>query len=232
MQAVKAISYTSPVSKFCYYARQKKHECLLVSFMLLMFTNTFSDQLNINLLHEIGFFNIFQNMLTGLFIFYRRKHLRNMMLLLISFSLFLTIFSSHLSFIDVRSWRGITYLIFFFLIAKEVYKEVLYSKTVTRELLAAALCGFILLGLIGTFLFYQIDIKIPHSFSNSGEGRNIMNNLNYFSFTTLLTIGYGDITPVSLVAKRAVMLMGIAGHFYNMFVISIIIGKYLSTKRS
>jgi hypothetical protein len=55
-----------------------------------------------------------------------------------------------------------------------------------------------------------------------------MNNLNYFSFTTLLTIGYGDILPLSLLARRAVMLIGLAGHFYTVFVTSIIIGKYLS----
>ena len=118
------------------------------------------------------------------------------------------------------------------MVAKEVYREVLYVKTVSRELLAAALCGFVLLCLIATFLFYQIDIHVPHSFSNTGEGRNILTNLNYFSFTTLLTVGYGDITPVSLIAKRAVMLMGLMGHFYTVFITSIIIGKYLSVKKS
>jgi hypothetical protein len=41
----------------------------------------------------------------------------------------------------------------------------------------------------------------------------------------LLTIGYGDITPVSLIAKRAVMFMGLAGHFYTVFITNIIIGK-------
>jgi hypothetical protein len=47
----------------------------------------------------------------------------------------------------------------------------------------------------------------------------------------LLTIGYGDITPVSLIAKRVVMFMGLAGHFYTVFITSIIIGKYLSLKK-
>lgn len=60
----------------------------------------------------------------------------------------------------------------------------------------------------------------------------MLTNLNYFSFTTLLTIGYGDILPVSLVAKRAVMLVGLAGHFYTVFTTSIIIGKYLSVTYS
>ena len=124
------------------------------------------------------------------------------------------------------------YLIFFFLVVKEVSVAVLYVRTVSTEMLAAALCGFVLLCQIGTFLFYLIDIFQPHSFSNTGEGKNVLVNLNYFSFTTLLTIGFGDITPLSLVAKRAVMFIGILGHFYTVFVTGIIIGKYLTASKS
>ena len=64
------------------------------------------------------------------------------------------------------------------------------------------------------------------------EGKNILVNLNYFSFTTLLTIGFGDIAPLSLIAKRAVMFIGLLGHFYTVFVTGIIIGKYLTANRS
>ncbi len=131
---------------------------------------------------------------------------------------------------NVKCWHAVLYLMFFFLVTKEVYKEVLYVKTVSRELLAASLCGFVLLCLIATFLFNLIEIEHAHSFLATGEGKDVLNNLNYFSFTTLLTIGYGDITPISLVAKRAVMLIGLAGHFYTVFITSFIIGKYLSVK--
>jgi voltage-gated potassium channel len=36
---------------------------------------------------------------------------------------------------------------------------------------------------------------------------------------------------VSLIARRAVMLMGLLGHFYTVFITSIIIGKYLTTNK-
>jgi hypothetical protein len=121
-------------------------------------------------------------------------------------------------------------LIFFAAVTKEVYIEVLYVKRVSRELLAAALCGFVLLCLISTFIFSFIDIYFPGSFSNTGSQIDIVNNLNYFSFTTMFTLGFGDIVPITLIAKRAVMLMGLAGHFYTVFITSIIIGKYLSAK--
>ena len=135
-----------------------------------------------------------------------------------------------LSFINLRIVFTILYLLFFSIVANEVFREVLYVKTVSRELLAAALCGFVLLCSISTFIFSFIDIWQPNSFSNTGNEADVFDNLNYFSFTTMFTLGFGDITPLTLVAKRAVMLMGLTGHFYTVFITSIIIGKYVSAK--
>ncbi|GAA3961147.1 potassium channel family protein [Mucilaginibacter dorajii] len=205
---------------------RKKYELLLVSFLILIFGNTFIT------IHTAGVFDIYQNFFTGLIVFFYKKWLRFFILLVITFNAGLDVFAKELFYLDLRSWHGIVYIIFFVVISKEVYKEVLYAKTVSRELLAASLCGFVLLCLMGTFIFYQIEIKLPHSFTNAGQKNEILNNLNYFSFTTILTIGYGDIVPLSLVARRAVMFVGLFGHFYTVFVTSIIIGKYLSASNA
>ena len=209
------------------YVGQRKYAVLLISFLILIFGNTFTEDIKI-----FGVVNIYQNLLTGLFVFHNKKRLRFIILGIILVSVLLDLFAGSISFIQGKSWHGILYLIFFSLVVKEVAIEVLYVKTVSTELLAAALCGFVLLCQISTFLFYLIDIYNPHSFSNTGEGKDILVNLNYFSFTTLLTIGFGDIAPLSLVAKRAVMFIGLLGHFYTVFVTGIIIGKYLSTNKS
>jgi hypothetical protein len=213
-------------TKILLHVKRRKYEWLLLSFMLLIFGNTFTDHIRIT-----GIINIYQNMVTGMLVFYNKKWLRNTAGILITVSALLNLFESQLAFLDMRSWQGIIYLVFFILVAVEVFKKVLYSKKVSRELLSAASCGFVLLCLIGTFLFYQIDVELPGSFSNTGKGKEILANLNYFSFSTLLTIGYGDITPLSLVAKRAVMLVGLAGHFYTVFITGIIIGKYISATK-
>jgi voltage-gated potassium channel len=208
------------------YINHKKYELLLVSFLTLIFANTLwpgSKSLDV--------LNIYQNMLIGALVFYNRKSIRNIILVLVLLSFILDLMQTHVAIPNTGRWHSIIYLSFFSIIVREVYKEVLYTKTVTRELLSAALCGFVLLCIISTFLFNEINNTIPHSFSNVGEGRDVMTNLNYFSFTTLLTIGYGDITPLSFVAKRAVMMMGLAGHFYTVFVTSILIGKYLAYRK-
>lgn len=227
MNAIKTPSHYPLLPKMVFYIAQRKYVVLLISFLILIFGNTFTADYQI-----FGVVNIYQNLLTGFLVFYNKKWLRIVILGIILVSVTLDLFANSISFIQGKSWHGFLYLIFFSLVVREVSIEVLYVKTVSAEMLSAALCGFVLLGQIGSFLFYVIDIYIPHSFSNTGEGRDILVNLNYFSFTTLLTIGFGDIAPISLVAKRAVMFIGLLGHFYTVFVTGIIIGKYLSVNKS
>jgi voltage-gated potassium channel len=214
-------------SKMLFYISQRKYVVLMISFLILIFGNTFTEDYKI-----LGIVIIYQNLLTGLIVFYNKKWLRYILLSIILIAAALELFAGSLPVTQVKIWNGILYLIFFALVVKEVSNEVLDVKTVSAEMLAAALCGFVLLCQIGTFLFYLIDLYNPHSFSNTGEGRNVLVNLNYFSFTTLLTIGFGDITPLSLIAKRAVMFVGLLGHFYTVFVTGIIIGKYLTSDQS
>jgi voltage-gated potassium channel len=213
------------LSRILSYISQSKYKILLVSFILLIFGNTFTED------KIFGIANIYQNLLAGFLVFFYKKQLRYIILCLIIISAALDLFANAFSFTQIKIWHGILYLIFFSLVVIEVYKEVLYVKAISTEMLAAALCGFVLLCQIATFIFYLIDINSPHSFANTGEGGNILINLNYFSFTTLLTIGFGDIVPLSVVAKRAVMFIGLMGHFYTVFITGIIIGKYISANK-
>jgi voltage-gated potassium channel Kch len=50
----------------------------------------------------------------------------------------------------------------------------------------------------------------------------------YFSFTTLLTIGYGDILPITQVAQKAAIFVGLTGQFYLVILTAITVGKYLN----
>ena len=56
----------------------------------------------------------------------------------------------------------------------------------------------------------------------------IVDTLLYYSYITLLTIGYGEITPITSVAKKAAVLAGLAGQFYIVIITAIIVGKFIS----
>ncbi len=217
------MNYPEKISSFL---SRSRYEILLLSFMLLIFGNTFTPHLKI-----LSIVFIYLNFIIGYIVFYNKKWVRIIIASILLLTICLDIFQEALSFIDLKNVHTILYLLFFSLVTKEVFKEVLYGKKVSRELLAAALCGFVLLCLIATFIFSFIDTQHPNSFSNINTELSIVDNLSYFSFTTLFTLGFGDITPLTLIAKRAVMFIGLLGHFYTVFVTSIIIGKYLSAKK-
>ena len=50
----------------------------------------------------------------------------------------------------------------------------------------------------------------------------------YFSFITLTTIGYGDFAPTSELGQKIVILEGLTGQFYIAIVMAILVGKFLS----
>jgi len=55
--------------------------------------------------------------------------------------------------------------------------------------------------------------------------------LTYYSFITLLTIGYGDITPTSQLARNASVLIGFMGQFYLVIVMAVVVEKYIRHSR-
>ncbi len=60
------------------------------------------------------------------------------------------------------------------------------------------------------------------------DPRAIFDQLMYFSYITLLTIGYGDLYPVTVLAQKAGILLGIAGQLYLSIITATIVGKYLN----
>jgi voltage-gated potassium channel len=115
----------------------------------------------------------------------------------------------------------VIYMFYFMLISHQIYIDLMQQKDLGIEMISAAFSGYILLGTVFSALFitmgYSGAFKGPDNIANS--------DYLYFSFVTLLTIGYGDITPVTEIAKKVVVLLGLMGNFYTVFVIGIIIGK-------
>ncbi|WP_448572129.1 potassium channel family protein [Trichothermofontia sp.] len=73
---------------------------------------------------------------------------------------------------------------------------------------------------------------MPNSFAINNEITNreeIFQSLFYYSFVTLATIGYGDIIPVTPLARTLSITLGIAGQMYLTILIAILVSKYLNT---
>lgn len=128
--------------------------------------------------------------------------------------------------------RLAAYFVFYTMVTSELIKQVWRSKIITKNIIIGLMSGYICIGLIGFFIFLTIEISSPGSFSgvdlNMHASSSQVDSLLYFSYITLLTIGYGEITPVSLIAQKATIIIGLAGQFYMVILTATIVGKYIS----
>src|SRR5205807_7477329 len=110
---------------------------------------------------------------------------------------------------------GILFAVF---VISNLLRFVLKAPSVNTEILCASISAYLLLGLLWTFGYWLVAETIPDAFAfNGSTGSNIvMKGFNglYFSFITLSTVGYGDITPVSKVARMLAAMEAITGLLY------------------
>lgn len=109
---------------------------------------------------------------------------------------------------------------------------ILKSPKVNSEVLCAGVSTYLLLGLLWMFAYLLVADLVPGSFSfSTGTGRDeSMNGFNayYFSFVTLSTVGYGDITPVSRAARSLAVMESMTGTLYVAVLVARLVALYSS----
>lgn len=98
---------------------------------------------------------------------------------------------------------------------------------VTGELLYSAVTVYILMGLVWYFIFQIIETIEPGSFSKA-ELKGGQNAFLYYSYVTLTTLGYGDITPLTSKAYAFTILEAILGQLYLVTQVAWLVGLYTS----
>ena len=101
-------------------------------------------------------------------------------------------------------------------------------KEVTLQFILMPILGFLFLGIIGGILFEAIDISDPNSFRRVADFTAY--SFYYFSFISITTVGYGDITPLTAPAQSLTLVLNIIGQFYLAIVIAVFVGKYINVK--
>ena len=101
-------------------------------------------------------------------------------------------------------------------------------KEINLQFILMPILGFLYLGIIGGILFETINLVDSNSF------RQIANfsaySFYYFSFISITTVGYGDITPLTAPAQSLTLVLNIIGQFYLAIVIAVFVGKYINVK--
>lgn len=115
-------------------------------------------------------------------------------------------------------------------VAIQLLRFVMRSPVVTHETVSAAISAYLVLGLAWGFAYLLVGRADPSAFaiaSESGAQAPLDPfSAYYFSFVTLLTIGYGDIAPVSKVARMLAVCEGIAGTLFIVTILGRIVAMY------
>ncbi len=143
--------------------------------------------------------------------------------------------SSLFEYIDERLVDKIRFFVFFLFystVTVKIIKQIWLAEKVNKNVIFGLISGYISLGFIGFFIYLSVDLWYPNSFSgilvSEISGLAVKDELMYFSYITLMTIGYGDISPITPIAQKATVFIGLMGHFYLVIITAIIVGKYIS----
>jgi hypothetical protein len=126
---------------------------------------------------------------------------------------------------------SMTYVFFFGFIFWEVIKFLIRPSYINLDVISASACGYLLLLEVNIFLMQIMYYLNPNSFKGVGNSdpAETYIDLVYFCSITLTSIGFGDSTPNTYQTKLITSLFGIAGQFYAVVLVGILISKFSST---
>ena len=105
-----------------------------------------------------------------------------------------------------------------------VIRKLRHTQTVTVEAVIGVLCAYVLLGMFFSFLYGVVDRFGYMPFFAGGQDATVARCL-YYSFTTLATVGYGDLTAATNLGHTLSVSEALFGQVYLVTVVSLIVGN-------
>jgi len=124
--------------------------------------------------------------------------------------------------------------IFFGFVALALLKHIIHTDNVEAEIIYGAVSCYLIIGLAWTMIVQTLFEFHPESFTYTGQDPATFFDFLYYSFVSLTTFGYGDLTPLGDFAKALAIVEAVIGVFYMGIIISRLVSLYgrQSTTRS
>lgn len=133
--------------------------------------------------------------------------------------------SQRLTVIGVAMW-----IVFFALLAAVILIRVFHEGRINVHRIQGAVAAYLLLGLIWSGCYRLVMEIDPEAFSPAavGDEGTLMSRLVYFSFATLTTVGYGDVTAVATAARSLALLEALTGQLFPAVLIARLVSMEVS----
>ena len=127
-------------------------------------------------------------------------------------------------------------------VASLILIRLLKEEEITADTIIGGICVYLLIGLFFFQLFTLIEFVRPQSFLGvdspgaAGPASAPLDawipELLYFSFATLTTLGYGDITPATAPPRTLAALEAVIGQVYLTVLVARLVGLHISQRRN
>ncbi|WP_432472863.1 potassium channel family protein [Amphritea sp. HPY] len=144
------------------------------------------------------------------------------------------IFHNWSGFIYTGNYQSTTLItlnvLFYLFITFELLRYVMNEKVVDFNIISASISAYLLLGVVWAYIYTVIDLNSPGSIFESFSYTDSDTFLKYlyFSYVTMTTLGYGDISPHTTIAQNWVILQAIIGQFYLAIIVARLVAIYSS----
>lgn len=129
----------------------------------------------------------------------------------------------------LREWAFLATLVTFFVV---VLARVLRGGVVTIQRIEGAIAAYVLLGLSWASAYKLVALAHPGAFAGVLNAADGGGELIYFSFVTLTTMGYGDITPIHPIARSLAITEALTGQLYIAILLARLVSLELHGRRS
>ena len=140
----------------------------------------------------------------------------------------------------LRLLASILMVIFLGYMIYEILIIVFRSIEVTANIFYGSICVYLIIGLMWGFVYYSLETIHPFSFTfeNNGivptdfsqKGAPQLPIFMYYSFITLTTLGYGDVTPLTFPTQMISSAEAVVGQLYLTILVARLVGLHISQR--
>ena len=125
------------------------------------------------------------------------------------------------------NWALMLHALVYFSVIVLLLRYVFGPEVLDADRMWGAGAAYVMIGVLWCFIYALIELEPGQTFLVRGDAAKLqLTELLYFSFSTLTTIGFGDIVPVSRGAQVAAIFEGIVGTLFLAILIAKLVGVY------
>ncbi len=123
--------------------------------------------------------------------------------------------------------------VFYMMSTAIAFMALIRSSTIDMNKIVGSVCVYLLAGINWGFLYYFAERLQGGSFdgfTSTDTGGDLF-ALIYYSYVTLSTLGYGDITPIRPIVQVLAVIEALFGQFYIAILVAILVGTHISNHK-